>query len=234
MNCESAALAIGGVGRSAVQSLTVVQSDSAGRQVTNHGLVVVDHFAHVEKNVAALGLVVDHGTQVRAWDELHCAIVQVDVVKREPAADQVRGKAPPVGVVLVPEDRSPVMRRFVKPLVVEQLNVGSDYIFDDVEYALMVGELVKLDVVLGNLHELEHLLLPIFIVVMIIFEDGQVSNRPFPAAPEREFFVVLFAHFLDKIVFEHFADNQETVFPEAGYLRLGQRLEAVFANGCFG
>lgn len=90
MDRKGAPLAIGRVGRGAVQGLTVVEGDASGRKVAHDSLVVVNHFAHVEKDIAALGLVVDHGTKVRPGDELHRAIVQVDVIQCEPAADQVR------------------------------------------------------------------------------------------------------------------------------------------------
>lgn len=119
-------LAVGCVGRSAVQGLAVVKGDASGRQVAYNGLAVVDQFAHVEEDVTALGLIVEHGAKVRARNELHCAVVQLYVVESEPAADQVRGQAFPVGVVLVPEDGTAMVRGLVERLVVELLYVGSN------------------------------------------------------------------------------------------------------------
>lgn len=52
-----------------------------GRNVAHNRLAVVNQLAHVEDNVAALGLVVDHGAQVRAGKELHRAIVPFDIVE---------------------------------------------------------------------------------------------------------------------------------------------------------
>ena len=144
-------LTVGRIWRSAVQRLAVVQRDSARRQVGHHRLAVVDQFAHVQQNVAALGLIVQHWAQVRAGDELHGAVVQVHVVQGQPAANQVGGQTFPVSIVLVPEDRPPMMRRLIYRLVVKELDIGADDVFDDVEDTLMVGEPVELNVVFRNL-----------------------------------------------------------------------------------
>ena len=234
VDCEGAALAVGCVGRGAVQGLAVVQGDAAGGQVGDDGLAVVDQFAHIEQDIAALGLVVNHGAQVRAGDELHGAVVQVYVVEREPAADQIGGQAFPVGVVLVPEYGAAVVGRLVDGLVVEELDVGAENVFDDVEKAFVVGELVEADVVLGDLHELEQLLLVVAVVVVVFAGDGQVADGTFAAAGEGEFGVVFGAHLVDEVIFEHFADDQETVFPEAGDLLLAEGFVAVSSFNCFG
>ena len=190
-------LAVGRVRRGAVQGLTVVKCDTAGRQVTHDGLAVVDQLAHVEEDITTLGLVVDHGAKVRARNKLHCAVVQLDVVESEPTADQIWWKAFPVGIVLVPKDGSPMVWGLVQRLVVEELYVGSDDVLNDVEDSLMVGKLVEAEIVLGDLHELEHLLLLFFTMVVVIFDDSQVADGPFSATPEGEFFIVLLAHLLE-------------------------------------
>ena len=228
VNCKRPALAVGRIRRGTVQGLAVVKCDAAGRQVAHDRLAVVDQLAHVEEDIAALGLVVGHGAQVRAGDELHGSIVQVDVVESEPATDQIGRQAFPVSVILVPEDRPAMVRRFVKRLIVKQLYIGADKVFDDVEDAFMVGQLVELKVVLGDLHELEHLLLVSLVMIVIIFGNCQVADGPLAAAFKGKFIVIFAAHLFDEFVLEYFADNQEAVFPEAGDLCLCQGFVAAF------
>ena len=125
--------------------------------------------------------------------------------------------------------------RLVDGLVVEELDVGAENVFDDIEKAFVVGELVEADVVLGDLHELEQLLLLLVVaVVVVVFAgDGQVADGTFAAAGEGEFGVVFGAHLVDEVIFEHFADDQETVFPEAGDLLLAEGLVGVSCFNCF-
>ena len=174
------------------------------------------------------------GLRWETRNELHGAVVEVNVVEREPAADQVGGQALPVGVVLVPEYGAAVVGWLVDGLVVEELDVWAENILNNVQKALVIGELVEAKVVLGDLHELEQFLLVVAVVVVVFAGDGQVADGAFAAAGEGEFGVVFGAHLVDEFIFEHLADDQESVLPEAGDLFLAEGFVAVSSFNCLG
>ena len=81
MDGEGAALVVGDVGRGVVEGLAVVQGDAAGGQGDDGGLRMIDLVAHVEEGAGVGGAFVLLRTEVGAGDELHGAVVDVDVVE---------------------------------------------------------------------------------------------------------------------------------------------------------
>ena len=92
--------------------------------------------------------------QMRPREELHRTIVCIHVIQREPRAHEVCRCAAPIGIVLVPVDGTAMIGWLVESLVVEQLDVGANEIFDDIEDALVVELAAKMDVALTHLHNL--------------------------------------------------------------------------------
>ena len=80
--------------------------------------------------------------------KLHGSVLQFYVIQGEPTADQVGGETLPVGIVLVPEYRASVVRRFEECLVMEELDIGAEYILDDIENRIVVHESMEVDVTL--------------------------------------------------------------------------------------
>src|SRR5437867_4292021 len=119
MNSKGAALAWGGVRRGLMERLAVMDRDPARRQINHHLLALIDLPTAIKQGVGRLRLIMAHWAQMRTRDELHGAIVLIDIIQSEPGADEVGRSALPIGVVLMPENRTTMVRWFVQCLVVE-------------------------------------------------------------------------------------------------------------------
>src|SRR5262249_32332323 len=91
------------VGRGHVRHLPVVERDGSETNRDGHDLRLVDLAAQEVTLHALDGLVHDHTLLVRARDEVHAAVLHVDVVEGHPARDAALIQvAAPITFVLVP------------------------------------------------------------------------------------------------------------------------------------
>ena len=99
---------------------------------------------------------------------MHRAIVDIYIIKCQPATDKVGRHALPIGVVLVPKDRAAVVGGFVEGLVMEELDIGADKILGDLEDTLIVQQLPKVEAAFAHLHNLQHLLIGVVFFIEIV------------------------------------------------------------------
>ena len=142
------------VGLGVVQRLAVVKHASASGQLDHLRLAGIDA-ADLLQRVRCLLVV--HGHEVTAGDQLHRATLPNHVIKRQPARDEISGSALPVAVVLMPGDRSAGVGRLVQRLVVKKHQIRTDQIFDYVEDLAAVQKLAERDVSFADVHDLMHL-----------------------------------------------------------------------------
>ena len=169
-----------------------------------------------------IGAFVTVGGQVRAGDQGHGASGDIHVIQSEPATDQVGRHALPVAVVLVPVDGPAVVGRLEEGLIVEQLNIGSDQILDDIEDTFVVKQPPVEDAALAHLHDLQHLFGGALVVALGRTTIGRQIAVAVTVASLVEEAVILLPQRLYLTVFEQLADNDEAVAPKGVDLLLGQ------------
>ena len=154
------------------------------------------------------------GRQVRFGQQVHGTVGHIDIVERHPATNQVGWHTFPVGVVLVPKDGAAVVGGFVEGLVVEELDIGADEVFGNVEDAGVVEQLPEVDAALAHLHDLQHLLVGTVLFVEVVgVVDGQVAEAPVLARLGKEA-IVFIAQQGDEVVVEQLADDDEAAAAE--------------------
>ena len=145
---------------------------------------------------------------MRARQNLHSAVVHIDVVERDPAADQVCRDTFPVTVVLMPVDGTGVMGGFEQGLIVKQLNVRAYQIFYDIENLIIKEKLTIVDVAFAHLHNLKHLAIS-FIFLLDVFgvSDGEIAEFALAATGKLELVVVFAPQQLDGFIVQHPTDR---------------------------
>ena len=108
MDGKGTALAISRVGRRMVECLAVMDRNATCREIDHHRLCFTHLIAQIKEGVRRFCAAMFHGLKVGAGQELHGAVVHIDIVQREPATDQIRRCAAPVSIILVPEDGAAV------------------------------------------------------------------------------------------------------------------------------
>ena len=78
---EGATLAFGVVGRCMVQGLAVVEEGTAGGQVDDFGLVLVDPVADVEEGTGLCGAVVVQRIEMGSGYQVHCTVCRIYIIE---------------------------------------------------------------------------------------------------------------------------------------------------------
>ena len=116
-------------------------------------------------------------------------------------------------------------------LIVEQLNIGSDQILDDIEDTFVVKQPPVEDAALAHLHDLQHFLFGTLVVALGGAAIGGQITVTVTVAGLVEEAVILLPQRLYLTVFQQLADDDKAVAPKGVDLLLGQGAVGVF--GCW-
>ena len=151
---------------------------------------------------------------------MHRTVLLINIVQREPTADQLCGKALPVSIVLVPKDGLAATRRLVERLIVKELNVRPHQIFDDIDDSIVVEEFSEQYASLAHLRDLEHLSWRIGLRVNVVgIADREIAVASISTGLG-EYAVVLVAQVFDQVAIKQGTNSKVATFAKVSDLIL--------------